>query len=72
MIKLLNVGDTVITSSFLGDNRFPITRVTKTLAFSKLATYEHSFKREISHNMSHPYQAYCCVNYKVETGEQQQ
>jgi hypothetical protein len=68
-MELLNIGDTVITKSFLGETRFPITRVTKTLAISKRATYEHRFKREISHNMSHPYEQYCCVDYRVETGE---
>lgn len=68
-MKLLNIGDTVITTSFLGENRFRIDKVTKTLAISKRATYEHRFKREISHNMSHPYEPYCCIDYRVETGD---
>ena len=66
--RLLEVGDILITETFLGKNRFPITRVTKTLAKSRRDSdgFEQSFKREISFNMSHPYQQWNTVTYSVE------
>jgi hypothetical protein len=66
-INLLSVGDTLITNTFLGSTRFPITRVTKKLALSKRESdgYEHKFKRNISINMSHPNVTYSSTEYFV-------
>ncbi len=76
--NLLNVGDTVITKTFLGTSRYPITRVTKTLAFSKRESdgFEYTFKRKISWNMSHPLDVWSRTDYSVErnptnTGDKQ-
>ena len=68
MSDLLEVGDTVITKTCFGENRFKITRVTKTLAKSKRGSdgYEHTFKRRISSSMAHPEQSYSLVRYSVE------
>lgn len=67
MTKYLEVGDTLVVESFMGKGYFPITRVTKTLAFSKRESdgYEHSFKREIGYNMSHPRQKWDTLKYTV-------
>lgn len=65
--KLLQVGDTLITNNMLGDKKYPITRVTKTLAMSARSNgKEHSFKREISFNMAHPYERWNTTEYRVE------
>lgn len=70
MRELLNVGDVLIVKNFLGTSRLKITRVTKTLAKSKRDDgYEHTFKREISGNMSHPYQPHSCTKYTVERAQ---
>ena len=68
--KLVNVGDTIITKTFMGKSRYPITRVTKTLAMSKRKTdgFEHKFKRQISHSMAHPYSQWNITEYMVEFG----
>lgn len=54
----LEVGDLIVTQTFLGQSKYPITRVTKTLAKSKREDdgYEQTFKRTVSSNLSHPYQ----------------
>jgi len=66
--KWVEVGDVLITKTYLGETRYPITRITKTLAKSKRERdgFEYTFKREISYNMSHPYSPYCAVEYTVE------
>ncbi len=67
---VLNVGDTLITTTCFGSNRFEITRVTKTLAISKRKDgYETKFKRFISSNMSHPTERWNTVKYSVELGD---
>tara|TARA_R110000782_G_scaffold266939_1_gene361820 strand:- start:219 stop:482 length:264 start_codon:yes stop_codon:yes gene_type:complete len=64
----VSTGDTIITKTFMGENRFKITRVTATLAMSKRESdgYEHKFKRFISSGMGHPYRAYDTTSYRVE------
>lgn len=66
-VDLVNIGDTIQTKTFMGVNNFVITRVTKTLAMSKRESdgYEHTFKRLISWNMSHPSQRYNTTEYNV-------
>lgn len=65
---LLCVGDTLIVDAGLVVHRYRITRVTKTLAKSMRPSdgYEYTFKREISNNMSHPYERWDTCNYSVE------
>lgn len=54
--ELINVGDVIIVKTCLGDNEFEVTRVTKTLAISKLPSgVENKFKRVFDYNISHPY-----------------
>ncbi len=66
----MEVGDIIQTTSFMGTNNFPVTRVTKTLAMSKRKSdgYEQKFKREISHDMSHPYQQWSTITFNVIKG----
>ena len=65
-VKLLQVGDILITHTVVGERHYPITRVTKTLAKSRRDDkYEHSFKREIGANMTHPYQQWSTTTYEV-------
>lgn len=66
--ELLVVGDKLNLETAFGINWYKITRVTKTLAFSKRESdgYEYKFKREIGVNMSHPYQQWNTVKYTVE------
>jgi len=63
---LVQVGDVIVTSH-MWDSHYPITRVTKTLAISARERdgYEFTFKREISHNMAHPYEQWNTIKYKV-------
>lgn len=64
----VEVGDLIVTKHGLGGvKRYPITRVTKTLAKSKRAKdgYEHTFKRHVSGDMTHPYQSWNTTSYKV-------
>ena len=66
MKDLLQVGDVVITDNMMGVIEYPITRVTKTLAKSRRDNdYEHTFKREISCSMAHPYQQWNTTKYSV-------
>ena len=54
--KILHVGDIVVVTTCMSNHEYLITRVTNTLAKSRRADgYEHTFKRKISSNMSHPY-----------------
>ena len=54
--NLANVGDVIKIITFIGNDWFPVTRVTKTLAISKFPDgYEFKFKRLIGNNMSHPH-----------------
>jgi len=66
--ELLEVGDKLHISTGWGVNWLVITRVTKTLAFSKRESdgYEHSFKRAIGSNMAHPYRQWNTSTYDVE------
>ena len=66
--ELLEVGDVLITTTCFGSHRFPITRVTKTLAKSKRESddYEYTFKRRISHDMKHPPERWNTTKYTVE------
>jgi hypothetical protein len=68
MNNLIEVGDIIITETCLSKYRYPITRVTKTLAMSirKKDRYEYKFKRFISNNMGHPSQRYDNTKYTVE------
>ena len=68
MSDLVEVGDVIVTKNSLGGiSRFPITRVTKTLAKSKRKDgYEHTFKRFISNNMAHPPERWDLTKYEVE------
>ena len=65
---LVEVGDKVIYETFLSSVYFIITRVTKTLAFSKKDSddYEYTFKRKIGVNMAHPPRNYDTAIYTVE------
>lgn len=55
MSDLLQVGDVVIYKTFLGVNRYPITRVTKTLALSMRSDgYEHRFYRDPAKGFHYP------------------
>ncbi|TNC80845.1 MAG: hypothetical protein C9356_12025 [Oleiphilus sp.] len=65
--NLLKVGDILVTKTFMGTHKYPITRVTKTLAKSKRKSdgYEYTFKREISDNMSHPCEQWSTTEYNV-------
>ena len=66
-IEQLEVGDKVTTTNCFQRSEYVISRVTKTLAKSRRADgYEHTFKRHISGNMSHPSQSYCLTRYAVE------
>ena len=63
---LLCVGDVIKVINRFGVGNFPITRVTKTLAFSKREDgYERSWKRKISANMSHPYDLWDKSTYTI-------
>ena len=66
--KMVEIGDIIITKTCWGVNRFPVTRVTKTLAMSKRESdgYEHKFKRHISSDMAHPYVKWNTTIYSVE------
>ena len=67
--EYLEVGDTLVTKTFMGSIHFTITRVTKTLAKSKRKDgYEYTFKRRISNHMSYPSQAYDPTTYYVIKG----
>jgi hypothetical protein len=65
--KLINVGDTLVTETFMGDTYYKITRVTKSLAMSIRDSdgYEYKFKRLIGHDMAHPYSQYNTTKYTV-------
>jgi hypothetical protein len=65
--ELVEVGDIIQTTTCMGTNDFPVTRVTKTLAMSKRKSdgYEHTFKRFISGRMCHPYQQWNTTEYNV-------
>lgn len=65
---LLCVGDKLIAETCFGKNVYTITRVTKTLAFSKRDDdgYEYTFKRKISWDMGHPRQKWNTTKYSVE------
>jgi len=67
MSGFVEVGDVIQTTSFIGTSDFPITRVTKTLAFSKRKSdgHEYTFKRLISHDMNHPYQQWSTISFAV-------
>lgn len=65
--NLLQVGDKLHLTTYMGANWYKITRVTKTLAMSKRKDgYEYKFKRAISCNMAHPYQQWSTTKYTVE------
>ena len=64
----VEVGDVIVTKHPLGGvHSYPVTRLTKTLAKSKRAKdgYEHTFKRYVSGDMTHPYQSWNTIGYKV-------
>lgn len=68
---LVSPGDVVVTKTFMGELKFTITRVTKTLAIARVKNaarefVDIKFKRQISHNMSHPYEQFCLTEYRVE------
>ena len=65
--EYVEVGDTIISTSFLGESHFPASRVTKTLAISKRESdgYEHRFQRYISSDMSYPQGKWNSVKYRV-------
>jgi hypothetical protein len=68
MSNLLELGDTLVVSTMHSERKHKITRVTSTRAMStgfKLSGGESVFKREISMNMSHPYESYPPATYKV-------
>jgi len=67
--ELLEVGDSLIVTNGLGCvHKYRITRVTKKLAKSLREDdgYEYTFKRHISHDMSHPHQRWNQSVYTVE------
>ena len=68
MSELVGVGDVIVTKHGLGGvKRYPITRVTKTLAKSKREDgRERTFKRVISSNMAHPYEKWNSTSYSVD------
>ncbi len=68
MSDLVEVGDVIVMTNALGGvHRFPITRVTKTLAKSKREDgYEYTFKRFISSDMAHPSRAWNTTEYEVQ------
>lgn len=65
--NLVQVGDVVIVKNVFGTSRYPVTRITKTLAISKRETdgFEQKFKRQISHDMCHPYRQWNTNQYSV-------
>ena len=65
--EYVQVGDTIISTTCLGENHFLVTRVTKTLAISKRESdgYEHKFKRYISSIMSHPREQWNIARHSV-------
>lgn len=65
-MRLLEVGDVLTVQDALRTVKYKITRVTKTLAFSKQSGWEAVFKRGISLNMSHPSSPYDNKTYEVE------
>jgi len=70
--ELLEVGDVLVIKNWLRTSEYLITRVTKTLAFSKRASdgFEHSFKRKISWDMSHPHIKWNTNEYSVKYKEE--
>lgn len=70
MSDLVNVGDVIICKTDFGTKKYPVTRVTKTLAMSiRDDGFEYRFKRKISSNMAHPYVEWSRNRYSVERGE---
>ena len=65
--ELVEKGDTVQATTFMGTSNYLITRVTKTLAMSKRKSdgYEYKFKRVISVDMKHPYEQWNTTKYSV-------
>ena len=64
----LEVGDTLVATTSMGSTyKYPITRVTKTLAMSlrPVGDFEYKFKRTISDNMRHPHRDFDLSTYKV-------
>lgn len=72
MSDLVEVGDTIVEKTILNEHKHLITRVTKTLAFSKRKSdgHEYKFKRLISNAMAHPYYAFDSRTHKVIRNEQ--
>tara|TARA_R110000823_G_scaffold120398_6_gene245059 strand:+ start:54 stop:278 length:225 start_codon:yes stop_codon:yes gene_type:complete len=65
--ELVEVGDTINVDTGLTRFSFLITRVTKTLALSKLHRdgYDYRFKIAIGSNMTHPHQRWSTAKYEV-------
>lgn len=63
---LLCVGDVLCIENFTGKRKYLITRVTKTMAMSKLKNgSELRWKRKISYNMSLPHYTWDTNKYTV-------
>ena len=67
MNENIEVGDTLIVKNWAVNSSYTITRVTKTLCFSKRKKdgYEYKFKREISDNMGYPRERFNQNEYTV-------
>ena len=71
MIKITKgitqIGDVILAETNLSCQQYKITRVSKTLAFSKRKSdgYEYTFKRKISLSMIHPYRQWSTTKYTV-------
>lgn len=70
--ELVEVGDKIIVDSGLGTHKFPVTRVTKTLALSKREDdgFEFRFKRLVAYDMVHPQEKWNTSKYYVITTEE--
>lgn len=67
---MVEPGDVIVVKTFLGENNYPITRVTKTLAISRKKNIigdwiDHRFKRVVSLNMCHPADSFNVNQYTV-------